>query len=77
MTERCFTIKGVPNKVLWFSYYVRGRNEDNVILKVIILMPLTLKIKNEDQIITHAPSRETAVSEPFRGTHPIAACFQA
>ena len=32
--EYCFQIKGKPEQFLHFSYLVRGRNEDNVALKV-------------------------------------------
>ena len=32
--EYCFTVKGKPGQYLHFSYIVRGRNEDNVALKV-------------------------------------------
>jgi hypothetical protein len=32
--EYCFAVKGKPGQYLHFSYLVRGRNEDNVALKV-------------------------------------------
>lgn len=32
--EYCFAVKGKPGQFLHFSYIVRGRNEDNVALKV-------------------------------------------
>lgn len=35
--EYCLSIKGDPKQFLYFSYIVRGRNEENVGLKVIAL----------------------------------------
>ena len=32
--EYCFAVKGKSGQYLHFSYLVRGRNEDNVALKV-------------------------------------------
>ena len=35
--EYCFSVKGRAGQYLHFSYMVRGRNEDNVALKVFVI----------------------------------------
>ncbi len=42
--EYCFSVKGKPGQYLHFSYIVRGRNEENVALKVINFRIFTIKV---------------------------------